>query len=291
MAGYGAKRAEAPGAGEPPNTPPVMGCQDGGRTPSALTDAERRASIVAGPLTLVYARQQSMQPAPDFDSTRQSLRRLIEDPSSRERERRLARRTLEDARPGSYGAATMRIRVRAGEQATLTVPSERRAHVSLIYTARARDRENPGAQGAYRVDDGDPAVTFRACPDQDTEFLGGFVVAGARCVPLRITEPGRPGQRRLLSFGAGECVTSTATPDADRVPAAARRVLRRPPYWEGYVQPAGLLSGPLKIAPDRGRYFWMGQHPLHAAVSVTVEDHEGSVHHILLRQSLAAGWG
>ncbi len=341
-AGCGSELAQAP-SGDAAHASPVVGCEDGGRMSSPLTDAERRSSIVAHPLTFVYARQQSTQPAADLDSTRQSLRRLIADPSSRERERRLARRTLEDTRPGSYGAATMRIRVRAGEQATVTVPAEHRADVSLIYTSRARDREDPGAQGAYRADDGDPAVTFRACPDEDTEFLGGFVVAGARCVPLRITEPGRPAQRRLLSFGAGECVTSTATPDADRAPAAAQRVLRRPPYmglacptpnstacdriglavwlkeparsvtatiagrplrlrpggfgdrgttsWEGYLQPAGLLDGPLKITPDRGRSFWRGGHPLYAAVSLTVENHEGSMHHILLRQPLAAGWG
>ncbi|MCP9491777.1 MAG: hypothetical protein MSC31_18170 [Solirubrobacteraceae bacterium MAG38_C4-C5] len=343
LAGYGAKRAEAPGHGEPANAPPVMGCQDGGRMPSPLTDAERRASVVVGSLTLVYARQQSTQPAVDFDSTRRSLRRLSEDPSSRERERRLARRTQEDTRPGSYGAAAMRIRVSAGSQTTVMVPAEHRPHISLIYTARARDRENLGAQGAYRVDDGDPAVTFRACPDEDTEFLGGFVVAGARCVPLRITQPGRPPQDRLLSFGAGECVTSTATPDAGRVPGAARRVLSRPPYmglacptpnsiacdriglavwleeparsvtatiadrhlrlrpggfggqgptyWEGYVQPAGLLSGPLEVTPDRPPDYWAGGHPLWAAVSLAVKDQDGSVRHILLRQWLAAGWG
>lgn len=165
-AGCGSELAQAPG-GDAAQASPVVGCEDGGRMSSPLTDADRRSSIVAHPLTFVYARQQSTQPAADLDSTRQSLRRLIEDPSSRERERRLARRTLEDTRPGSYGAATMRIRVRAGEQATVTVPAEHRADVSLIYTARARDRENPAAQGAYRADDGDPAVTFRACPDEE----------------------------------------------------------------------------------------------------------------------------
>jgi hypothetical protein len=83
-------------------------------------------------------------------------------------------------------------------------------------------------------------VTFRACEDEDTEFLGGIVVAGARCVPLRIAEPGRPPRRQLLSFGAGECVTSTDTRDGERPSAWARRVLRRAPCL---VPSAVVLAG------------------------------------------------
>lgn len=322
-----------------------MGCQDGGRTTAALTDAERRASVVAEPLTLVYARQHAEQRASAFDSMRASLRRLIDAPSTRQRERALARRTLKSARAGSYGVSTIRIRVSVGRQATVTVPPEHRASVALIYTARARNRENPGAPGGYRVDDGEDAVTLRACPDADTEFLGGVVVAGARCVPLQISAPGRPPQQRLLSFGAGECVSSKAARNAqaNRRWAAAREVLRRPPYmgvacptpnsiacdriglavwldkparrvtaniagrhlrlraggfggqgptyWEGYLQPAGLLDGPLKITADRGNDYWIGQHPLHAAVALTIKGQDRSLHHLLLSLSLAPGWG
>lgn len=199
------QQANAP----PASAPPVMDCQAGGRAPAALTNSERQASIAAGPLTLVYARQQAEQPATTFDPARQSLRRLIDDPSTGKRERQLARRTFAHTRPGSYGVAPMRIRVSAGRQATVTVPTEHRESVSLIYTARARNQENPGAAGIYRVHDGDPAVTFRACENSDTEFLGGIVVASARCVPLRIAEPGRPPRRQLLSFGAGECGSET----------------------------------------------------------------------------------
>src|SRR4051812_33605397 len=28
--------------------------------------------------------------------------------------------------------------------------------------------------------------------------------------------------------------------------------------WEGFLQPAGLIDGPLKVRPDRGRYYWQG---------------------------------
>ena len=244
-AGCGAEPSGAP-ADRAADETAVMGCQDGGRTTAALTDAERRASVVAGPLTLVYARQHAEQRASAFDSMRASLRRLIDDPSSRQRERELARRTLKSTRAGSYGVSTIRIRVSAGRQATLTVPPEHRASVALIYTARARNRENPGAPGGYRVDDGEDAVTFGACPDAATEFLGGVVVAGARCVPLQITAPGRPPQQRLLSFGAGECVSKGARKaQANRLWAAARAVLRRPPYV------GGACPTPNSIACDR----------------------------------------
>lgn len=337
-AGCGAAQSEAPSERAADGTA-VMGCRDGGRTTTALTDAERRDSVVAGPLTLVNGRQLAEQPATAFDATRASLRRLIDDRSSRQRERELTRRTLMSTRAGSHGVSTIRIRVRAGRQATLTVSPEHRASVSLIYTAHARNRENAGAAGAYRVDDGDSAVTFRACPDADTEFLGVVVVAGARCCPLQISVPGRPTEHRLLSFGAGECVSSTRADgaSADRLWAAASPVLRRRPYmgvacptpnsiacdriglavwldeparrvtaniaghhlplraggfggqgpryWEGYVQPAGLLDGPLKITADRGR------HPLYAAVALSVEGYEGSVDNVLLAVALAPGWG
>jgi hypothetical protein len=339
--GFGSQQAER--VKPPVGAAPVVGCEDGGGVSSALTGAERRASVVAGPLTLVYARQQADQPAAGFDATRETLRQLIDDPSSREGERERARGTLAHTLPDGYGVDMMRIRISAGRQATLTVPAEHRASVSLVYAARARNRENLGAQGVYSVADGDPAVTFRACDGEDAEFLGGIVVAGARCVPLRIAEPGRPQQRRVVSFGAGPCVSSTDTGGADRLPAAARRVLRRPPYmgvacptpnsiacdrvglavWlrepvrsvtasiagrqlrlhpggsggtgaaylEGYLQPAGLLGGPMRITPDRGRFFWRGEHPLYAAVALTVEGEDRVMRHVLLHQVLAAGWG
>jgi hypothetical protein len=45
---------------------------------------------------------------------------------------------------------------------------------------------------------------------------------------------------------------------------------RGPKYWEGYLQPAGLLAGPLKVTPDGGRDFWAGGHPKYARLVITV---------------------
>ncbi|GIF22675.1 hypothetical protein BJ973_002996 [Actinoplanes tereljensis] len=50
-----------------------------------------------------------------------------------------------------------------------------------------------------------PAVTFHACADADTAFIGGFHVPERRCVPLVITEDGMPPARITVSFFAGAC--------------------------------------------------------------------------------------
>ncbi|MFI5892442.1 hypothetical protein ACIA5D_20270 [Actinoplanes sp. NPDC051513] len=49
------------------------------------------------------------------------------------------------------------------------------------------------------------SVTFHACADSDTAYIGGFHVTGRRCVPLDIAENGRPPERVTVSFFAGRC--------------------------------------------------------------------------------------
>lgn len=229
----------------------LVGCQEGGRATSALTEAERRASVVAGPLALVNARDLADQPQDGFDASRDKLRRLISDPSSREHERALARFTLARTGPHNYAIAEMRLRIEAGRQATITVPREHRRSAALVYTLHARNREKPGAAGAYRVADGEHSLTVRACEDTDTEFRGGIVVEGARCVPIRVRF-GRSRVRRLLSFGADQCVTRVRLGQRRRLSARARQVLARAPYM-GVACPT-----PNSIACDRiGLAIWL----------------------------------
>jgi len=98
--------------------------------------------------------------------------------------------------------------VKAGAVVTVVVPKAYRTQVSLLHrTATGR-----------RVTDGEPAVTFRAC-DRSTKafsgegvvgpytgFPGGFIVAGARCVPLDVWGHGRPRPYRVVvSFAAAKC--------------------------------------------------------------------------------------
>lgn len=64
-----------------------------------------------------------------------------------------------------------------------------------------------------------------------------------------------------------------------------------PTSWEGYLQPAGLLSGRSKIRPDRGRYFWEGRHPHDTQVALAIGRADGSTDRARLTVPLRPGWG
>jgi hypothetical protein len=66
---------------------------------------------------------------------------------------------------------------------------------------------------------------------------------------------------------------------------------RGPSYWEGYLQPAGLLAGPLAVTPDRGRFYWRGGHPQDARVVLAVRGRDDVTKRTSLRLGLHAGWG
>lgn len=81
-------------------------------------------------------------------------------------------------------------------------------------TALLYDPERFNRSG-YDVSDGERAVTFEACPRGQasigppaaaTQFPGGFIVAGPRCVPLDvwIGSDSQP-TRVVVSFGARPC--------------------------------------------------------------------------------------
>jgi len=296
----------------------------------------KATSIVSGPLTLAYVKQYADQPAGAFEPARASLRRIVADPGS-DRARLVARRTLDHTPRGSYAVAEALVRIAAGSQATLSVASAQRSSVALLYTRRARNQERPGAPGAYRAVDGDPSVTFHACSQADTDFLGGIVVAGPRCVAMTFTSPGRRPAHLRLAFGEDSCDTSRKTAErgqrylrrspqlgvaclkassiaCDRVGVAvwlkrpAKRVTatingralvlhagglggRGPTYWEGYLKPAGLLRGPLKVTPDRGRYFWQGRHPKDVRVRIAIHRADGSTDRAAVTVALGSGWG
>jgi hypothetical protein len=75
-----------------------------------------------------------------------------------------------------------------------------------------------------------------------------------------------------------------------------RPVVLRPPrarggWWEGYLHPAGLIDGPLRVTPDRGRYVWTGRHPRDAHVAVTIVRGLGIRERAAATVPLRAGWG
>jgi len=71
-----------------------------------------------------------------------------------------------------------------------------------------RDSLQPGVK--HLMSDGETGVTFAACPPgqqivrsrQVTDYYGGFLVRGARCVPVRVWVPGRA---RPLTAYLGAC--------------------------------------------------------------------------------------
>jgi hypothetical protein len=58
-------------------------------------------------------------------------------------------------------------------------------------------------------------------------------------------------------------------------------------YYEGFLSPAGLLNGRLRVRSDGGRYHWTGRHPRAATVILIA----GEGRRAKRRVYLAAGWG
>jgi hypothetical protein len=77
----------------------------------------------------------------------------------------------------------------------------------------------------------------------------------------------------------------------------ARQSLRlRPPrsregWWEGFLQPAGLLHGALRVTPDHGRYYWQGTHPRDVPIVVAIKRASSGTDRTSVTVSLRAGWG
>jgi hypothetical protein len=143
-------------------------------------------SVIAGPLAFYYADQFAEQP----DSVFAPLR----------------------GQEGSYAGQKLLVLVRRGAVVTVVIPESIRSDAALLYDPAAWNDRN-----AYRIEDGESAVTFKACKRGETapaggprnamtQFNGGFVVAGARCVPLEVHVRGEERSISVaLRFGSGRC--------------------------------------------------------------------------------------
>jgi hypothetical protein len=91
------------------------------------------------------------------------------------------------------------------------VSDSERSYAALLYNPAAWNDRN-----AYRIEDGESAVRFRACkkgetpvggpPNAMTQFNGSFVIADARCLPLEVLVRGEERMIPVtLSFGSGQC--------------------------------------------------------------------------------------
>ena len=87
--------------------------------------------------------------------------------------------------------------VRRGQTATLVVPAAYHRVAGLQYAQPAFSAQTPA--------EADHAVTFTACADHHTPFIGGFFVLEPRCVPLEVRPAGGRPVREVISFFAGDC--------------------------------------------------------------------------------------
>ncbi len=143
-------------------------------------------SIIAGPLAFYFADQYAEQPASLFASI--------------------------PGQDGDYAGQKLLVLVRRDTVATVVLPESERRYAGLLYNPADWNERN-----AYRVEDGETAVRFKACKKGErapvggplnamTQFIGSFVLAGVRCVPLEVRVRGQ--ERTIpvkLSFGAGRC--------------------------------------------------------------------------------------
>jgi hypothetical protein len=74
---------------------------------------------------------------------------------------------------------------------------------------------------------------------------------------------------------------------------ALRPPATRDGYWEGFLQPAGMLAHgrAQHVTPDRGRYYWEGRHPVRAVVHLAATEPGGAHASAFLAVDLRAGYG
>jgi hypothetical protein len=88
--------------------------------------------------------------------------------------------------PARYKPIKILALVRGAAAVTLSVPLDERRKVALVYGRPSEWRTT------MRVSDGRAATSFRACPElNETQFNGGFVVAGVQCARFDVHVEGR----------------------------------------------------------------------------------------------------
>jgi hypothetical protein len=108
---------------------------------------------------------------------------------------------------GRYPAGKVLVVVKQGERVTMRVPTSERRVFSLLYDPGSME----GANNRYAISQGEHAVTFVACPgtspswSRATQFNGGPIVAGARCVSLDVRVGDHPWRTIRVAFGRGAC--------------------------------------------------------------------------------------
>ena len=150
-------------------------------SPSIIRDASwRNRSVVVEHVVFSEARGLAQQPKAAFWPIERVLRMRIQDTRASRREMEGSKKLLAKVQPRTYGIAELHISVQRGHRAVVAVPERDQSVVSLVYTARARDRG--GQHAFFKISDGNGVLAFTGCPDGSSDHQGGVVVAGARCV-------------------------------------------------------------------------------------------------------------
>jgi hypothetical protein len=178
----------------PPRNAAVRGCGGATADDGAYLDLESRQNIRAGPLILYLAGQYANAPRSEFAPVR-----FIENAPP------LVRREIRNRT--AYAAVKQLLVFRGTRAVTLEIQGVGRGHAALLYATTPGYTEQEARLGLAQISDGVPAVRFEPCERGTgpfTQFPGGLVVAGARCLPLHIWVEGREQPlRRVVSFGMG----------------------------------------------------------------------------------------
>jgi hypothetical protein len=132
----------------------------------------QRYSIAAGPLTLYYWNASTLT-----------------DP-----------RAFAARAPGRYAPIKILALVRGPATVTLSVPLDVRRKVALVYGPPSEWHDT------MRISDGHAATTFVGCPDSDeTQFNGGFIVAGSQCATFDVQVDAQREDLKLAVPFAASC--------------------------------------------------------------------------------------
>lgn len=108
---------------------------------------------------------------------------------------------------GTYRTQKILVRIENGDDLIVRIPKRHRRFAAFVY-----DRSLFGRR--LRISEGDYQVTFDVCKDalenpygaDATQYNGGLLVAGPRCVPVIVLdENGELIERVKISFAAERC--------------------------------------------------------------------------------------
>jgi hypothetical protein len=144
--------------------------------------------------------------------------------------------------------------------------------------SRGGDRAAPAA--------GSVTTAAAAAADHGERYLSRPPDVGVACPRANSIACDRVGLAVWLERPAERV---TATIDGRSLRLRAGRPDRA--GYEGYLQPAGLLDGSLKVTPDRGRFYWQGSHPRDARLHIVIRRASGATDRVSLSVPLRPGWG